>query len=229
MNQEQDINAVLPRVILHNTISLDGSIKGFQVDINMHYSIASSLKVDAYLIGSKTILDASDEIPPEKGIENNKKHYEADDIRPFWVVVDSQSRLKGILHFYRQMEYIKDIIVLVSHNTPKDYIHYLKERNYPYIQTGHDKVDLFEGLRQLKKQYQIETILTDTGSTLNNLLLQKKLADEISVIIAPFIVPKSQPKIFIGLDMEEKQIKLESRDNQTLGNDYVWLRYKIIK
>ena len=64
MNAGHEMKHVLPRIILHNTISLDGSLKGFNADLNIHYSIASSLKVDAYLVGSQTILDASDEIPP---------------------------------------------------------------------------------------------------------------------------------------------------------------------
>ncbi|MCF8335455.1 MAG: RibD family protein [Bacteroidales bacterium] len=229
MNKEHTIEKLLPKIILHNTISLDGSLRGFEADLNMHYSIASSLQVDAYLVGSQTILDASDEIPPEPETEEEERIHDTEDVRPFWIVVDSGSRLKGILHFYRQMEYIKDIIVLVSKSTPKDYLHYLKEKKYPYVKAGKGKVDFFEAFRILKEKYRIETILTDTGPTLNNFLLQQNLADEISVIVAPFIVAKSQPKIFIGLDIEEEQIKLSSRDAQKLGNDYVWLRYKLRK
>ena len=228
MNKKQ-YEEMLPKIILHNTISLDGSLKGFEADLNMHYSIASSLKVDAYLVGSHTILDASDEIPPESETNEEERIHDPEDIRPFWVVVDSKSRLKGLLHFYRQMEYIKDIIVLVSHSTPKDYLEYLKERHYPHIRTGSDNVDLFEAFQILKEEYRIETILTDTGPTLNNVLLKQNLVDEISVIVAPFIVAKSQPKIFIGLDIEDYHIKLSNKDAQNLGNEYVWLRYKVMK
>ena len=227
MSQEINIQEQLPRIILHNTISLDGSLKGFEADLNIHYSIASSLKVDAYLVGSQTILDASDEIPGEPVQSSTERKYDPEDIRPFWVIVDSRSRLKGLLHFYRQMEYIKDIIVLISHTTPKDYISYLKENKYPYIKSGKDKVDLKEAFKELKEQYQIETLLTDSGPTLNNVLLKENLADEISVIVAPFIVARAQPRIFIGLDIEYETIQLTSLNAQNLGNDYVWLRYKI--
>ena len=229
MSKVHYIEKLRPKIILHNTISLDGSLRGFEANLNMHYSIASSLKVDAYLVGSQTILDASDEIPPEPEKEEQERIYDPEDVRPFWIVVDSRSRLKGVLHFYRQMEYIKDIIVLVSNSTPKDYLRYLKEKKYPYVRAGKERIDFFEAFRILKEEYRIETILTDTGPTLNNLLLQQNLADEISVIVAPFIVAKSQPRIFVGLDIEEEQIKLSSRDAQKLGNDYVWLRYKVMK
>ena len=120
MSKVHYIEKLRPKIILHNTISLDGSLRGFEANLNMHYSIASSLKVDAYLVGSQTILDASDEIPPEPEKEEQERIYDPEDVRPFWIVVDSRSRLKGVLHFYRQMEYIKDIIVLVSNSTPKD-------------------------------------------------------------------------------------------------------------
>lgn len=229
MNKEHYIEPLRPKIILHNTISLDGSLGGFEADLNMHYSIASSLKVDAYLVGSQTLLDASGEIPSEPETEEEERIYDPEDVRPFWIVVDSRSRLKGMLHFYRQMEYIKDIIVLVSNSTPNDYLRYLKEKNYPYVKAGKERIDFFEAFRILSEEYKIETILTDTGPTLNNLLLEQNLADEISLIVAPFIVAKSQPRMFIGLDIEEEQIKLSSQDAQKLGNDYVWLRYKIRK
>ncbi|MFP4622106.1 MAG: dihydrofolate reductase family protein [Bacteroidales bacterium] len=229
MSNKLDIDQLLPKIILHNTISLDGSLRGFEADLNMHYSIASSLKVDAYLVGSQTILDASEEIPQETENEAKERIYDPQDIRPFWIVVDSRSRLKGVLHFYRKMEYIKDIIVLVSNSTPKDYLRYLKEKGYPHVKAGKDKVDFFEAFQILKDEYWINTILTDTGPTLNNILLQQNLADEISLIVAPYILARSQPRIFIDLDMEAEHIKLTNKDALNLGNEYVWLRYKVMK
>ena len=127
------------------------------------------------------------------------------------------------------MEYIKDIILLVSESTPKDYIRYLKDNHYPYIKGGDDRVDLQNAFKELKEQFRIETILTDTGPTLNNVLLKQNLADEFSIIVAPFIVSQAHPKIFSGLEIMEQQIQLVNLNAQNLGNDHVWLRYKIIK
>ena len=229
MNHEHTIETGLPKVILHNTISLDGSLKGFEADLNLHYSIASSLKVDAYVVGSQTILEASDEIPVEEDAEARRPVYDPTDIRPFWVLVDSRSRLKGFLHYFRKMEYVKDIIVLISDATPKDYQAYLKEKEYPFIKTGKDKVDLAEAFRQLRSDYRIETLLTDSGPALNNVLLKKNLVDEISLLIAPYIVAQSEPKIFVSLDIDLQQIRLKAMDAQNLGNDHLWLRYRVEK
>ena len=229
MNTEHNIKTGLPRVVLHNTISLDGSLKGFEADLNIHYSIASSLQADAYLVGSQTILDATEEIPPEAEGDDKRPVYDPNDIRPFWVVVDSRSRLKGILHHYRRMEFIKDIIVLISQETPKDYQEYLKERDYPFIKTGKEKVDFAEAFKELKDEYQIKTLLTDSGPQLNNVLLRQNLVDEISLVIAPYIMAQAQPRIFVDLDLKSRHIRLDALDSQNLGNNHIWLRYKIRK
>jgi 2,5-diamino-6-(ribosylamino)-4(3H)-pyrimidinone 5'-phosphate reductase len=46
---------MLPNVILHNSISLDGSLTNFEVNMILHYEIAGRYKPDAHLIGSNTI------------------------------------------------------------------------------------------------------------------------------------------------------------------------------
>ncbi|WP_243669166.1 hypothetical protein [Methanoculleus chikugoensis] len=44
------------------------------------------------------------------------------------------------------MEHTKDVVVLVSEATPEDYLDYLREREYPFIRCGKDRVDLKGGL-----------------------------------------------------------------------------------
>jgi riboflavin biosynthesis pyrimidine reductase len=48
---------VLPWVILHNAISLDGRLTGFNADISKYYEITAIFKEDATLVGSNTILN----------------------------------------------------------------------------------------------------------------------------------------------------------------------------
>jgi 2,5-diamino-6-(ribosylamino)-4(3H)-pyrimidinone 5'-phosphate reductase len=42
-----------PRVIMYNSISIDGSVKDFELDIGLHYELADKIKADAHLIGSE--------------------------------------------------------------------------------------------------------------------------------------------------------------------------------
>ena len=45
---------MLPKVILHNTISLDGSLTGFEPNLEIHYQIARSYQADVHFVGSRT-------------------------------------------------------------------------------------------------------------------------------------------------------------------------------
>lgn len=47
---------MLSEIIIHNSVSLDGSLTGFMPDMELHYRIAGEYKPDAHLIGSETIL-----------------------------------------------------------------------------------------------------------------------------------------------------------------------------
>jgi 2,5-diamino-6-(ribosylamino)-4(3H)-pyrimidinone 5'-phosphate reductase len=124
---------MLPKVIVHNAISLDGSIKGFEIDLGIYYGILSAYKPEAILVGSNTIIEASDEIAPEEESDFLKPDISHGDKRPYWVIADTRGVLKGLLHYYRKMEYVKDIIILVSEKTPASYLEYLKRGTFSIL------------------------------------------------------------------------------------------------
>jgi 2,5-diamino-6-(ribosylamino)-4(3H)-pyrimidinone 5'-phosphate reductase len=45
---------MLPKVVICNSVSVDGSIKDFDVDIALHYEVLGRLGADALLVGSNT-------------------------------------------------------------------------------------------------------------------------------------------------------------------------------
>jgi len=45
---------MLPKVVIHNTISLDGSTTGFDANLEVHYGILGSYEPDAMIVGSNT-------------------------------------------------------------------------------------------------------------------------------------------------------------------------------
>ncbi len=57
----------LPEVIIHNSVSLDGSLTGFNLDMDLHYRVMRNLKPDLHLVGSNTAKTGIDmeEIPQE--------------------------------------------------------------------------------------------------------------------------------------------------------------------
>jgi len=77
-------------------------------------------------------------VPAEEEQDFRKPNKIAD--LSFWVIPDSKGMLKGVLHYCRRYEYCRDVIVLTSKKTPKEYHTYLQERKYDYYVVGEDKV-----------------------------------------------------------------------------------------
>lgn len=214
-----------PEIIIHNSVSIDGSLTGFMPDMELHYRIASDYHPDAHLIGADTIIAGnemfgeaipgelpSDFIDPMKNPE-----------LPWWIIVDSGARLKGMLHTCRRFEYCRDVIVLVSESTPVDYLDHLKERNYRFLIAGFEKVDLNASLIKLYEVFNIRKILTDTGKILGNLLINLNLADEISILIHPLLVGENCYPMFSEISNKEN---LTLKKSERFENGCVWNVYE---
>ena len=215
---------MLPKVVIHNSISLDGSLTDFDVNMPLHYQIAGSFKADMHLVGSNTAKIGIDlfmeEIPKEKKDDFKKPDKEG----VLWVIPDSTGKLKGLLHIFRQSDYCKDVVIFVSETTPSNYISYLKERNYDYHVIGENKCDLKKALERLNEKYHAQTILTDTGSILSNLLLEQGLVSQISLLVHPIIVGKKSYNMFGNIN---KSLKLDLIEKKFLDQNHIWLLFEI--
>ena len=189
-----------PEVIIHNSVSLDHAVRGFEVDLGLHYGALLALKPGAVLAGSataKTGIELFMDITlPEAEADRHRPEVRPDDPRPVSVIVDSRGILKDLLHFYRNMEHTKDVVVLVSEATPEDYLDYLRTRGYPFIRCGAERVDLRGALRELGEQFGITRVVSDSGPDLNDVLIREGIADTISLIVHPVIVGEGEKKLF---------------------------------
>ncbi|HIJ06833.1 MAG: Bifunctional deaminase-reductase domain protein [Methanomicrobiales archaeon 53_19] len=115
-----------PRVIIHSSVSLDHAIIGYDIDIGLHYGILGEYVPDALLVGSTTaafgVKMFMDSSQPETVAGRIRPELVPDDHRPIGVFVESRGILHELLHFYRQMEHIRDVVVLVSEATPEIYL-----------------------------------------------------------------------------------------------------------
>jgi 2,5-diamino-6-(ribosylamino)-4(3H)-pyrimidinone 5'-phosphate reductase len=218
----------MPKIILHNSISIDGSLTDFEPNMGLHYQIAGNYKPDIHLIGSNTIkkgieLYGDGFSPEEKGDFEKQKR---DKNLPYWAIIDTKGDLKGFLHTCRRFEFCKDVIVLASEKTPKTYFSHLKERNYDYHIVGKDHVNLKKALELLSKKYQAKIILADTGRILGNLLLNQGLVSEISLLIHPVIVGHKSYNMFSDID---RNLKLKLLKKEILEKEYIWLVYEVEK
>ena len=217
------------KVIMHNSVSLDGSFTDFEVNMGLHYKIGGRYGADANLIGSNTIKAGVDnygeEIQPESKADFAKPNRDA--TLPYWIIADTKGITKGLLHTCRSFEFCKDVIVLISKQTQEDFINYLNERNYYYLVCGDKYIDYEEAFGNLSRIYGIKTVMVDSGPTLNRLLLEKGLIDEISLLISPVLVGKKSDKLLAYLNVGEQNINLSLVVSEVLDSSLVLLRYKV--
>ena len=221
---------MLPRVIMYNTISLDGSIRDFELDVGLHYEVAAKIRADAHLIGSETARTGvemfTEQIPAEESSDFTKPAVKADDSRPYWVIADSTGKLKGLLHVYRRSCYCKSVIMLISGKTPSDYVEYLKERSYNYIVAGEEHVNYREALERLYDNYNIRTVLTDSGGVLTSILIKERLVGEVSLLISPVVVGKQATNLFRAL---EGKMNLELIRSERIRANHLLVVYRVIE
>ena len=214
-----------PKIIMHNSVSVNGAVTGFDADMGTHYGVLNQLKADAVMVGSQTILDASAKIPPLPKKITGKPAKAKDKSLPWWVVIDGKGRLKKQLHYFRNMEFIRDIIVLTTEDVAQDYLDFLLERDFEVISAGTKKVDIESCLAILKTHYKIKTLVTDSGPALNDLLMEKKLISEVSLVMMPDLATQKHKAIFRTLD---KSVKLKLTNAGAIDNCMVHLQYKVI-
>ncbi|WP_048148601.1 dihydrofolate reductase family protein [Methanolacinia paynteri] len=219
-----------PEVIIHNTLSLDNAFYGFDIDLEAHYSILTSLAPDAVLVGSDTAKTGVEmfynPIPAETESDLKRPEKVAGDTRPVSVIVDSHGKLKGLLHIYRNLEHVRDVIILVSETTPADYLKYLEEREYPYLMSGYDRVDLKEAVGLLGDTFGFSRIVSDSGGRLNCILIDERIASSLSIIIAPVIAGPDHRRYFDDID---SRADLKLKKTEELKDGLVHLVYDIIK
>jgi 2,5-diamino-6-(ribosylamino)-4(3H)-pyrimidinone 5'-phosphate reductase len=198
-------------------------------DMALHYQIAGNYKPDAHLIGSNTVkvgVELYEKGVPVEERRDFEKPERAKNL-PLWVVVDSAGALKGLLHTCRRFEYCRDVVVLVSEETPEDYLVHLRERSYDFHVVGKRRVDLRLALELLSEKYKVKTVLTDTGRVLGNLLLEQGLVSELSLLVHPVIVGKEKAYTMFGNINNDVNLKLVRQE--ALGKGLVWLVYKVAK
>ncbi|MDD1718817.1 MAG: dihydrofolate reductase family protein [Methanoregulaceae archaeon] len=220
---------MIPEVIIHNSVSLDGSLTGFEPDLELHYSIARDYRPDMHLIGSNTVRAGiamfGGEVPPEG--ETDFQRPDRDQTLPAWVIMDTRGSLQGLLHHCRRFEYCRDVVVLVSEKTPAAYLEHLKERKYDYLVAGNDHADLRRALELLSDTFHAKRVLTDTGRILGNLLLGQGLVSEISLLVHPVVVGENGR--YGMFENVEKDIHLELIRHEVLKDRFVRLAYKPAK
>jgi len=223
---------MLPRIILHNAVSLDGRMDWLSPDLGLFYALASRWQDDATLVGSSTILQGLAQEPHSAGDETSPEHASEGDAdeRPLMVIPDSRGRLHS-WHRIRKWPYWRDVIVLCSRATRQEYLEDLARSRVEYIVAGDDHVDLRAALEELCERHAVKVVRVDSGGTLNGALLRAGLVDEVSVMISPCLIggTTAAHSIFRAPDLTSAEgvIDLKLAHMEKVGEDTVWLRYEV--
>lgn len=223
----------MPKLIMHNQVSLDGAVSGFQVDPGLYYSIVNSFNADMYLVGSATARQGikmfSRNVPVEEPADFEANTENKNQKSPVWIFPDSTGRLEGLLHVYRRYEHCRDVIVLVTVETPKSYISYLEERSYKYYVCGEVKVNYRVAFEKISADFSWETMITDNGGVLSSVLLENGMVDQINLIVSPTLTGKKPPKLFRELKLGKRVIKLKPVKAEILESDDILLLFDVVK
>ena len=143
-----------PRVIIHNAVSLDGKVTGFEVDIRRYYSLVPTWKEDATLCGSGTILAAPEGRVKESGRDVPARKVDPKDKRPLLVVADSRGRVR-CWNMLLGAGFWRHGVALCSRRTPERHIEYLRRHRVSRIITSGSRVDLQAALTRLRVRYKV--------------------------------------------------------------------------
>lgn len=216
-----------PHVISHALISVDGRIEGFPPDIARYYELAACLPHEAVLAGSGTMVAAAAAADVDLTAEDGSPSApgsDPDPNNPLLVVVDSRGQLTRF-DWLRKTGLFSDVMVLGSRRTPKTHFDRLRAAEVELERFGEDRVDLEGALSSLYEKRSIETVRVDAGPGLNGALLAAGLLDEVSVLLAPYLVGDGR-SILDGLtDPATHRLVLTAAESQPDG--YVWLRYTV--
>jgi 2,5-diamino-6-(ribosylamino)-4(3H)-pyrimidinone 5'-phosphate reductase len=218
---------MLPRVIVHNLVSVDGRIDFWEGNLGLYYQIAAQFDADAILSGSNTILRGLEMFDPEDYLGEGPGDQEPPHQR--MVIVDSRGRIRQ-MHLLRKTPYWYVMTVLCSSTTPSSYLTHLADHDIDTIVTGEVQVDLRAALERLSADYGIRRIRVDSGGLLNGALLHAGLVSEISLLLAPCLIGRpSETSLVMIPGADGKVAELKLLEMRRMPDDNVWLHYEVVR
>lgn len=225
-----------PTIILHMMTTADGKITGdfLSSDIGAklseeYYRIHREYNADAYLCGRVTFegsftLGKQPEYIDGKCVPDDYVYGKFD---KYAVAIDTHGRLGWSDNFIRDDDSGYDsahIIEVVTENTPKPFLNYLRSLNISYIICGEDSVDIELLAEKLYTLFGIRKLMLEGGGKTDSLFLKGGLIDEISLVITPIVDGGNGIDLFA--DKNGGTLVYSSVQTQALPHGGIHLVYK---
>jgi 2,5-diamino-6-(ribosylamino)-4(3H)-pyrimidinone 5'-phosphate reductase len=225
-----------PYIICHMMATIDGKItSGTDVDIldnyfDLYTKTEDQLEANSWMLGRVTMemFAKGQRIPlPESAVISEDFTDEKSE-KGYMVGIDIKGTLRWDKNTIKLSNYPHElpIIIIVTKETPSEYLAYLKDLKINYIFAGDKEVNLHKAFDKLVSTFGIKRILLEGGGKINGSVMAEDLVDEISLMIVPQVLNKSDaPTIFERTTeiVDTKQFNLSSVTQ--IEKDCVWLRY----
>jgi 2,5-diamino-6-(ribosylamino)-4(3H)-pyrimidinone 5'-phosphate reductase len=222
---------MLPRVTLHNAVSLDGRLLDWgMVDMGLYYGLIGTFAEQATLAGAETLLaGAAHEGVSEESPGGLPQEVAPGDDRPLLVVPDSRGRIR-LWRWILSQPYWRGGVSLCSAATPQSHLAYLADVGVQRIVAGQGQVDLCTALEELRERHGVERIRVDSGGTLNGVLLRLGLVNEVSLLVAPVLMGDDSSRPFYHVPEKAVavgHVGLRLVHQECLDGGNLWLRYEV--
>ncbi|MFO7651835.1 MAG: dihydrofolate reductase family protein [bacterium] len=207
-------------VIIHNAVSIDGRLTGFDVDLAQYYRLAGTWREDATLCGSGTILAAPEGRRRERA--GSSWSPKSGDARPLLAIADSRGRVR-CWQGLRDAGFWRDVVALCSERTPQSFREYLRAGRVDCIVAGKSRVDLRAALDALRAEYGVKVVRSDSGGTLNAALLDAGVVSEVSLLVHPVVAGAGAVEFCARVRVSTA---LKLLGVKKLGRGLVWLRWR---
>jgi 2,5-diamino-6-(ribosylamino)-4(3H)-pyrimidinone 5'-phosphate reductase len=220
---------MLPRVLIHTAVSVDGRTIGFDVDMGQFYGVVADWGADCMLTGADTLVmtpeyEPDDPTAPAPEVEPSDAHMLA--------VVDSRGRVRNWRTLKRFTQFWSDPVALVSRATPREYIDDVRRAGCDALVAGDERVDLRAALELLAAERSVTRVRVDSGGALSGALLRAGLVHEVSLMVYPLLVGGTDEHTFNrvagpqGASAAPRPWRLV--DVQRLDGDVARLRYEVM-
>ena len=218
-----------PYVICHMMASIDGRIDCAmteQIEGNSYYEALEALNLDATIEGKITALmhyaekkPFEDGDSPATGVDEIYKSHES---KHWEAIVETRGTLQ-----WPEGD-TPDRLCIVSQQTSRAYLDYLRDRGISYIVVGRDHVDLAQATALMHSEFGAERIGVVGGGHINGSFLAMGLIDEVSMVFGPAIDGREGfGAAFDGIDAShEHPYKLHLKSVRQMDDECVWLRYQ---